>query len=158
MAADLARRGVRSGERVAVWLPSRIETAIALLACSRNGYVCCPSLHRDHTVARRSSRWWTRMRAAALIAQPGYGADADRHDIFAELVDRDFLRARLSRWRRSSARPRRFADLVGRLAESSPSREANPNQVIYLPFTSGTTGRAKGRNAQRQHPCSPPRG
>jgi hypothetical protein len=33
-----------------VWLPSRVETAIALLACSRNGYVCCPSLHRDHTV------------------------------------------------------------------------------------------------------------
>ena len=49
LAADLAGRGVRPGDRVAVWLPSRIEAAVALLACSRNGYVCCPSLHRDHT-------------------------------------------------------------------------------------------------------------
>src|SRR5271165_5768458 len=51
LAEDLARRGVREGERVAVWLPSRIECAVALLACSRTGAVCCPSLHRDHTVA-----------------------------------------------------------------------------------------------------------
>ena len=50
LAADLAGHGIRSGQRVAVWLPSRVETAIALLACSRNGYVCCPSLHRDHSV------------------------------------------------------------------------------------------------------------
>ena len=59
LAASLAGHGVRSGERVAVWLPSRVETAIALLACSRNGYVCCPSLHRDHRVRERLSRWWT---------------------------------------------------------------------------------------------------
>ena len=51
LARDMAARGVRMGQRVAVWLPSRVETAVALLACSRNGYVCCPSLHRDHTVA-----------------------------------------------------------------------------------------------------------
>src|SRR5467141_185137 len=51
LAADLAARGVKPGERVAVWLPSRMESVIALLACSRNGYVCCPSLHRDHTTA-----------------------------------------------------------------------------------------------------------
>lgn len=43
IAAHLAGQGIRPGGRVAVWLPSRVETAIALLACSRNGYVCCPS-------------------------------------------------------------------------------------------------------------------
>src|SRR5262249_55267638 len=48
-ASELAGKGVIAGQRVAVWLPSRAETVIALLACSRNGYVCCPSLHRDHT-------------------------------------------------------------------------------------------------------------
>src|SRR5438045_262035 len=51
LAAHLAGAGVRPGERVAVWLPSRVEVAIALIACSRNGYLCCPSLHRGHTVA-----------------------------------------------------------------------------------------------------------
>ena len=91
LAAHLAGHGVRHGHSVAVWLPSRVETAIALLACSRNGYVCCPSLHRDHRVGEIAALV-DRMRAAALIAQPGYGADADRHDIFAEFADRDFLR------------------------------------------------------------------
>jgi acyl-CoA synthetase (AMP-forming)/AMP-acid ligase II len=42
--AHLAGHGIRPSNRVAVWLPSRVETAIALLACSRNGYMCCPSL------------------------------------------------------------------------------------------------------------------
>jgi non-ribosomal peptide synthetase component E (peptide arylation enzyme) len=39
LAGSLAGRGIRPGQRVAVWLPSRVETAVALLACSRNGYV-----------------------------------------------------------------------------------------------------------------------
>ena len=82
VAAYLAGRGVRPGERVAVWLASRVETAIVLLACSRNAYVCCPSLHRDHRVADVAALV-DRMHAAALIAQPGYGADADRRDIVA---------------------------------------------------------------------------
>src|SRR5262245_42635957 len=84
LAADLAAHGVKPGERVAVWLPSRIESVIALLACSRNGYVCCPSLHRDHT-AGEIFDLLRRSRAVALIGQVGYGADADQHDIFSEL-------------------------------------------------------------------------
>lgn len=81
LAAGLAAHGIRSGQRVAVWLPSRIETAIVLLACSRNGYVCCPSLHRNHTTAEVIALL-DRMRAAAVIAAPGFGADADRHNLF----------------------------------------------------------------------------
>src|SRR5260370_42226111 len=45
LAAGLAGNGLCPGQRVAVRLPSRVETAIALLACSPNGYVRCPSLH-----------------------------------------------------------------------------------------------------------------
>src|SRR5258707_5067166 len=84
LAADLAARGVKPGERVAVWLPSRMESVIALLACSRNGYVCCPSLHRDHR-GGEILELLRRTRATAFIGQAGYGADADRRDIFAEL-------------------------------------------------------------------------
>src|SRR5689334_2846138 len=84
LAVDLAAQGVKAGERIAVWLPSRIESVVALLACSRNGYVCCPSLHRDHTTAE-ILELLRRTRAAAFIGQGGYGADADRRDIFAEL-------------------------------------------------------------------------
>src|SRR6266511_1835371 len=91
LGADLAGRGIRSGQRVSVWLPSRIECAVALLACSRNGYVCCPSLHRDHTVGE-IIELLERTRSAAFIAQSGYGADVDRRDIFAELGDLAWLR------------------------------------------------------------------
>lgn len=138
LAAHLAGHGIRPGHRVAVWLPSRVETAITLLACSRNGYVCCPSLHRDHTVGEIVGLV-DRMRAAALIAQPGYGADGGRHDIFAALADRDFLRcARCI----GPADATPFGELAGPALEMEASGDAN--QVMYLPFTSGTTGEPKG--------------
>ena len=138
LAARLAGQRLRAGERVAVWLPGRVETAVTLLACSRNGYVCCPSLHRDHTVGGVAALI-ERMRAAAVIAQPGHGADADRRDLFAALADRDFLRCG---WRAGPAEEAPFADLSGSVVERPASRD--PNQIMYLPLTSGTTGVPKG--------------
>jgi acyl-CoA synthetase len=138
LAAHLAGHGIRSGHRVAVWLPSRVETAIALLACSRNGYICCPSLHRDHTVAEIVALV-DRMHAASLIAEPGYGSDADRQDVFAALAHRDFLRCA---WHIGPADGPPFGRLPGPALETEPSEDAN--QVMYLPFTSGTTGEPKG--------------
>jgi acyl-CoA synthetase (AMP-forming)/AMP-acid ligase II len=140
LAANLAGRGIRPGQRVAVWLPSRVETAIALLACSRNGYVCCPSLHRDHTVGEVVGLV-ERTRAAALIAQPGYGADADQHDLFAELKGRDFLRW-MFRVAPAEVTAVTFGEVTGPTAPASVSN--NANKVMYLPFTSGTTGEPKG--------------
>ncbi len=132
LAAHLAGAGVRPGQRVAVWLPSRVETAIALLACSRNGYVCCPSLHRDHTAAE-VARLAERVQAAAVIA------DAGRHELFEALAGRDFLRWI---WRVGPPEAAPFADLSGDRREAPPSGDAN--QIMYLPFTSGTTGTPKG--------------
>jgi acyl-CoA synthetase len=140
LAASLAGRGIPPRQCVAVWLPSRAETAVALLACSRNGYVCCPSLHRDHTVGEVVALV-DRMRAAVLIAQPGYGADADRYDLFAQLADRDFLRW-IYRMAPAHAAAVPFGEVGGPAAEESVSSDAN--QVMYLPFTSGTTGEPKG--------------
>ena len=137
--ASCRKRRPPPGQRVAVWLPSRVETAIALLACSRNGYVCCPSLHRDHRLAEVVALV-DRMRAAALIAQPGYGADADRHDIFDRTGRPRFPALRLAGrpGRRGAVRRPRRPDA----SRSPPSDDAN--QVMYLPFTSGTTGAPKG--------------
>jgi acyl-CoA synthetase (AMP-forming)/AMP-acid ligase II len=140
LAASLAGRGLRPGQRVAVWLPSRVETAVALLACSRNGYVCCPSLHRDHTVGEVVALT-DRMRAAAVIAEPGYGADADRHDLFAELDGRDFVRW-FCRVGPAEAAMTPFSELTGPTVQTAASGDAN--QVMYLPLTSGTTGEPKG--------------
>src|ERR687886_755716 len=78
--------GLKRGERVAVWLPNRVEAVAVFLACSRQGYVCNPSLHQNYTVAEIASLL-TRTRAAALFAQPGYGADARTADIFAHTTE-----------------------------------------------------------------------
>jgi acyl-CoA synthetase len=140
LAGSLAGHGVRPGECVAVWLPSRRETAIALLACSRNGYVCCPSLHRDHRVGEVVALV-DRMRAAAVIAEPGYGADAGRRDLFAELDGRGFLRW-AHRVGPAETVTAPFGELTCPTAHTPVS--SDPNQVMYLPFTSGTTGEPKG--------------
>jgi Peptide arylation enzymes len=80
LAADLASYDVRPGQRVGVWLPSRIESVVALLACSKSGAICSPSLHRDHTTGE-VVELMQRTRCVAFIWQNGYGADADKRDL-----------------------------------------------------------------------------
>jgi acyl-CoA synthetase len=140
LAADLTRRGVRAGDRVAVWLPSRIECAVALLACSRNGYILCPSLHRDHTVAEVVALL-QRVRAAALIAQASFGADADRHDVFAATAALPSLRQAYCLEPLDSGTGLPFADIA---RGDAGAAKRDPNSIVYLAFTSGTTGRPKG--------------
>jgi acyl-CoA synthetase len=134
-AADLATRGVRPGDRVAVWLPSRAEVAIAFLACSRNGYVCCPSLHRDHTV-NNVIELIDRMRAMAVVMEPGYGADADRRDLTALLEQSPTVRHVYE-----LPAPATYA--TNSVVAAQPPK-TDPNLVVYLAFTSGTTGEPKG--------------
>jgi len=142
LAADLARRGVEPGQRVSLWLPSRIEAVVALLACSRNGYVFCPSLHRDHTIGE-VLELLQRTRSRALIWQAGYGADADKRDLSTALKDVPSLRHvyRLNPLAESDSTP--FPELA---PASGPGAavKSDPNQIVYLAFTSGTTGKPKG--------------
>lgn len=143
LAADLARRGVRPGQRVAVWLPSRIETAVALLACSRNGYVCCPSLHRDHTVGEIASLL-ERTRAAAFLVQPGYGVDAGRRDIFGVAAALTSLRHVYRIPPLDAAAPVGITGFLDEASAVQPAPVQEPDRVLYLAFTSGTTGQPKG--------------
>jgi acyl-CoA synthetase (AMP-forming)/AMP-acid ligase II len=148
LAGDLAARGVRPGQRVAVWLPGRVETAIALLACSRNGYVCCPSLHRDHTVGEIAALV-ERMRAAAIITEPRYGANGDRADLLAEMRDFPHLRHVYSLrpvGAEVGTEPDTALPYDGLLlgAPLMLPASGDPNKIMYLPFTSGTTGQPKG--------------
>ncbi|MCW2740290.1 MAG: hypothetical protein JWR45_712 [Blastococcus sp.] len=137
LAGELAAAGLRPGDRVAVWLPSRAETAMAILACSRGGYVGCPSLHRQHTSADVATLV-DRMRAQAVIAEKGYGADRATPGEEPTLT--------------GSHRPRLVKLLHPAGAEAPhegtpPTLDAprtDPDTVVYLAFTSGTTGRPKG--------------
>ena len=136
-AETLHQAGLKSGDRVAVWLPSRVETAIALLACSRNGYVCCPSLHRDHTTADVAGLL-ARMGAAALIGETGYGA-TPAENILEAAKEINSLRSVLE----ISPADGHAAALPGENAPTLPAI-TDPDSMVYLAFTSGSSGTPKG--------------
>jgi acyl-CoA synthetase len=142
LAADLARYDIRAGQRVGVWLPSRIESVVALLACSKSGAICSPSLHRDHTTGE-VVELMQRTRCVAFIWQNGYGADADKRDLIDALKAVSTLRHvyRLKPLAETDKAP--FAELAPARNDSAADK-TDPNQIVYLAFTSGTTAKPKG--------------
>ena len=147
LGADLHAAGLREGDRVSIWLPSRAESAIILLACSRMGYVCNTSLHRDYT-CKEIIALLERAGSKAFFFQPGYGADADRQDIEPMVNNLRQLKKiyRVPPLIADAAEgdpPVRFGGLSRGSVETPPFR-TNPDRVMYLAFTSGTTGLPKG--------------
>ena len=146
LAQDLHDAGIRPGDRVSIWLPSRVETALIFLACSRMGYVCNTSLHRDYTCGDIVALL-ERAGSAAFFAQPGYGADGASKDIFLMAAALPRLKkvyniAALKSEMSEGERPVGFPDLSP--APAAIPASTNPDCIIYLAFTSGTTGQPKG--------------
>merc|ERR1711969_298564 len=122
-AARLVAAGLRPGDRVAAWMSSRCELAVLLLACAREGFVLCPSLHRNHTVGEITGLV-KRMRASALVTETGFGADADRLDITRTAAEVTDLRLTVSL---EAPKPRSVADLAAALGTGEaepPGRNA----------------------------------
>lgn len=140
IADGLHESGVVTGERVALWASNRVEVIASFLACSRNGYVCNPSLHRNYTVEEITGLL-ERVGATAAVVETGWGADTDRHDPVAALTG-------LENMRRVFVLPpqREEGDLppIGTAPRQLREPDPNPDSVCYLAFTSGTTGRPKG--------------
>ena len=148
VAADLHAAGLKRGQRVSVWLPNRVESAVVLLACSRNGYVCNPSLHQNYRV-QEVVELMERIHSAALVAQSGHGADATECDVFAAARALPSMK----RVYDAAAGATKSVAVDGCVAfpaaESTsgmpaPEIDTNPDKIVYLAFTSGTTGDPKG--------------
>ena len=146
VAEDMHLAGVRRGERVSLWIPSRVESVVTFLACSRNGYVCNPSMHQNYT-AGEVLQLLERVQCRALVAQSGYGADAGRRDIFTEAAQLAGVR----RVYRLSARGEPAPGSGGHafpaprpVQHHNHPPDLNPDKITYLAFTSGTTGTPKG--------------
>lgn len=140
IASDLAECGLKPGDRVAAWLSSRVEMAAILLACSRNGYVFCPSLHRNHT-SEEIETLLDRMQARAFFAEENYGAGGN---IFEHAEKLDGLK---KIYRFPAPCERSLAEVLSFLGlreRGRASMHGNANDVVYLAFTSGTTGEPKG--------------
>jgi acyl-CoA synthetase len=98
-------------------------------------------LHRDHTVGDIVALC-QRMRAVAVVAEDGYGADGERNAFFSQIATVPTTRHvyRLDKDRVGGSRGI-AVDGDAPAIEPAPS---NPNRVLYLAFTSGTTGLPKG--------------
>lgn len=141
LANHLAGSGAKAGDRVAVWLPNRLETVATFLACSLNRYVCCPSLHRNHTVAEVNVIL-KRFNIFALVHEKHYGADAKFHSIQTELDDKSTSYYGLESITEKGALEYPFTS--ANTVDGSTDVVQNPDSIVYLPLTSGTTGEPKG--------------
>lgn len=142
VAGDLTRSGLGAGDRVAAWLSNRVEMAVFLLACSRNGFVFCPSLHRNHT-AEEVGTLLQRVDAKAIVTEAGFGATEDG-DAVARALSIDSI-VRHYRLPPPEARDAtRIVELLDLAKSISTSPTGLANDVVYLAFTSGTTGEPKG--------------
>lgn len=132
--AHFRRLGLSPGDRVSVWMGSRLEALVTFLACAREGLACNPSLHRTYTAAEVAVLLDT-LGSAVLVTEPGWGADRSP-DPVARFAEVPSLRAVLT--------PDSFPGplvTVGSDAAGPPVRD--PDGVVYLAFTSGTTGLPK---------------
>jgi len=137
LAGDLAASGVQCGDRIGIWLSSRVETAIAILACARNGYVCCPSLHRNHTGAEVAALL-DRTSARVLIVEQGYGADATSATFTNDLEAPTTL---YKIYRLAPDTP--STDFVAANRHHNNPPRDDPDTIMYIAFTSGTSGLPK---------------
>jgi len=146
LASEMHAAGLKRGQRVSVWLPNRLEAAVVFLACSRNGYICNPSLHQNYTV-NEITQLLDRIQTAVLFAQAGYGSDADRADVFAAAKALPAMK-RVYRMLPAGAPSAQdeYAQFpaLGSKPGALPEPDLNPDKIVYLAFTSGTTGMPKG--------------
>jgi acyl-CoA synthetase len=146
-AHELHAGGLRTGDRVSIWLPSRIETALIFLACSRMGYVCNTSLHRDYTAAEIVALL-ERAGSVAFVGQFGYGADASKNNVFTMLGGLSKLKKVYQLDPLAAGQyeedPGARLGAFGRAAVEPIAVSSDPERIVYLAYTSGTTGRPKG--------------
>ncbi|MFZ9137516.1 MAG: class I adenylate-forming enzyme family protein [Hylemonella sp.] len=139
---QLHQAGLKRGDRVAIWLPSRCESVVTFLACARNGYVACTSLHQNYSSAEILSLV-RHSRAAALVMLPGYGALKDVDAFCTQAQEVETLKLMLTVTPSPSSLAADYAAADSQAIPSIPAAN-DPDAIVYLAFTSGTTGAPKG--------------
>ncbi|WP_206735544.1 class I adenylate-forming enzyme family protein [Roseovarius sp. A46] len=141
--AELIAAGLRPGDRVAAWLSNRVELAPLLLACSGQGLVLCPSLHRNHTVAEIATLA-QRMRARVLVTEVGHGADAGQASIAEAVAGQAHLIRHVELPAPVVRGPEDIRRMLAPGDGAPPGAAGHADDIVYLAFTSGTSGEPKG--------------
>jgi malonyl-CoA/methylmalonyl-CoA synthetase len=121
LARALARRGLQTGDRVAVYLSNRVEFVDLLLACIKLGLVLVPIniLYRGREIGHILGDAQPRV---VVTTRNGFGAFADAHPLDATELT-------------TEAAAESSSDVSVRIDGDAPAA------IVY---TSGTTGRSKG--------------
>ena len=145
ISGQLANSGLKAGDRVAIWLPSRVEGIASFLACSRNGYVACTSLHQNYTL-QEISEFLKRSRAVVLIMMPGYGGNKDPQALTSIANSLNDLKQIFSVDNTWDGQFPLLSQNITPVDDKEQLAKINddPDSIVYLAFTSGTTGTPKG--------------
>ena len=130
IAADLRAFGLVRGDRVSAWVSNRAESVALFLACAREGFAYNPSLHRSHTCAE-VGLFLRLLLPRALVTESGWGADRDTANLDAVLSDIPSLKVVYD------------VETFPRPAPNLTPVQEDPDSIVYIAFTSGTTGEPK---------------
>jgi acyl-CoA synthetase (AMP-forming)/AMP-acid ligase II len=143
-AAGLRARGYEAGDRVILFMPNRAEYFTALFGLFKGGFVAVPVNAKLHSVELSFIVEHSRARAVVFAKKTGGTVDAALTSLSGvERIDVD------------GDGP---ASLAGIVASGPPSgfvdAEVDPNDVAWIFYTSGTTGRPKGAMLSHRNLCS----
>lgn len=127
VAAHFEALGLSGGDRVSVWMSNRVEALVTFLAASRLGLACNPSLHRSYTCGEIGTLL-TRLNTRVLVTEARWGADRHMSDLDAVIADTPCVKAVID------------ADEFPGPGDAPANPASDPDAVVYLAFTSGTTG------------------
>jgi len=130
VAAEFHQQGLSAGDRVSIWMSNRLESIVTFLACSRDGLACNPSLHKSYTCGE-IAQLLSRLQTKVLITEPFWGANRASADLDAALESVTSLQ----RVYQNDDFP------AAGVADHAPVDD--PDKVVYLAFTSGTTDAPK---------------
>lgn len=143
-AAGLHRKGYARGDRVALFMPNRAEFLIAMFGLFKGGFVAVPvnaKLHPSElsfivghcgargVVCSEKSRAGVQEALLSLPSVEQIDVDAEGPTSFTALVE-------------------------GGRSHTSPDAEVAPDDVAWIFYTSGTTGRPKGAMLSHRNLCA----